>query len=90
MHVYRMLVTIGPAVWTYVIAAATHADAWQVLSEELPRPDRELAFLEELEVTGEQRATGRPRVLHAWRQGAAADTDAPRATGSSGRASRAA
>jgi hypothetical protein len=67
LRIWRLLVEIGPEVWTFVAAAPDHTRAWQVVLAKLPARDQELAFLEELEATGAvQPANGASRVIHAW------------------------
>ena len=80
MRTWRLLVGIGREVWTFVVAADDHAEAWGLVLQELPLPDRGVASLEELEATGEPLGEGLSRVLHAWKS-------APLTTGSSGTAS---
>jgi hypothetical protein len=68
LRIWRLLVEIGPEVWTFVVAAPDHTRAWQVVLARLPTCDQELAFLEELEATGAvQNVNGPSRVIHAWR-----------------------
>ena len=67
MRTWRLLVEIGPTVWTYVVAAPDHEAAWALVLEWLPLHDRERASLEELEATGEGHLDSQPRVVHAWR-----------------------
>ncbi len=68
MRIWRLLVEIGPEVWTFVAAAPDHTRAWQVVIQTLSSADRELAFLEELEATGAvKNVNGPSRVIHAWR-----------------------
>jgi hypothetical protein len=79
MRIWRLLVEIGPEVWTFVAAAPDHTRAWQVVTERLSVSDRELAFLEELEATGAVKGVSGPsRVIHAWRSAPLGDrpTDA--------------
>jgi hypothetical protein len=67
LRIWRLLVEIGPEVWTFVAAAPDHTRAWQVVLARLAARDRELAFLEELEATGAvQSVGGSSRVIHAW------------------------
>ena len=68
MRIWRLLVEIGPEVWTFVAAAPDHTRAWQVVLTHLGEPARELAFLEELEATTSVVNVGGPsRIMHAWR-----------------------
>jgi len=68
MRIWRLLVELGPEVWTFVVVAPDHVRAWQVLLEDLDDRRRELAFLEELEATSATQADlGPSRVLRTWR-----------------------
>jgi hypothetical protein len=79
MRIWRLLVEIGPEVWTFVAAAPDHTRAWQAVRAHLEEAKRELAFLEELEATtavvGVQ---GPSRVMHAWRTAPSGPTGASR------------
>ncbi|MGE0707081.1 MAG: hypothetical protein AB7N76_02170 [Planctomycetota bacterium] len=65
MRVYRLLVELGPHVWTYVVAAPDAVWAWRLVQRGLDPERRDDASLEELEATGE-RPTGRARVVRRW------------------------
>ena len=67
MRIWRLLVEVGPEVWTYIVAAHDHLQAWNLVIEALPGKDRKAASLEELEATAERRPGTRPRLVHAWR-----------------------
>ncbi len=89
MRIWRLLVSIGKEVWTFVVVAPEHGRAWEVVLDSLPRAARSDAELEELEASGERRATGCSRLLHRWRTAPdAGDTEPP--TDASGTASTAA
>ncbi len=66
MRIWRLLVEVGSKVWTYVVAAGDHEEAWRLVLAELPGPDRERASLEELEATSGPSVTGWPRIVHVW------------------------
>ncbi|MBL4846475.1 MAG: hypothetical protein JKY65_13185 [Planctomycetes bacterium] len=63
MRTYRLLVEIGNGVWTYVVAACDHLEAWRVVLSALNPQEQSLAALEELEAGDPARVTGQPRVL---------------------------
>lgn len=66
MRIFRLLVEIGPGVWTYVVAAADHHQAWRLVIANLSPQERSLAALEELEAGALERVTGRPRLIRSW------------------------
>lgn len=66
MRIFRLLVEIGTGVWTYVVAATDHHQAWRLVVANLSPQERSLAALEELEASGLERVTGRPRLIRSW------------------------
>ncbi len=76
MRIWRLLVSIGAEVWTFVVVAPEHGRAWEVVIDSLPAAMRPNAELEELEASGERRVTGCSRLLHRWRV-APGDADPP-------------
>ena len=67
MRIWRLLVSIGAEVWTFVVVASDHGRAWEIVLDAIPSAARSNAELEELEAGGEHRATGCSRLLHRWR-----------------------
>jgi hypothetical protein len=66
MRIFRLLVEIGTGVWTYVVAANDHHQAWRLVIANLSPQERSLAALEELEAGALERVTGRPRLIRSW------------------------
>lgn len=66
MRIFRLLVEIGTGVWTYVVAATNHHQAWRLVIANLNPQERSLAALEELEAGQPEKVTGRPRLIRSW------------------------
>jgi len=68
MRTWRLLVDAGGELWTFLVAAGDHLEAWELALRDLGPDRRRRASLEELENAGARRG-GAPRVVAAWRGG---------------------
>ena len=66
MRTWRLLIDVDAQLWTFLVAARDHLQAWELVVQSLAPAKRRRVTLEELEATGAP-ARRPARVLAAWR-----------------------